>query len=196
MLPVSVRHFGFGNAQLSPASVSSSTRSVNTSPQYQAGIESASYWRELSLFFGSLLPNRLISQSSPSTSDMPPNKGGHHLPVNSMLFDSQFSLRSPRLGRVKNPTLVNVREAADTSVTALPVPSTSTQRMTARKTSVWRRVLGRLKRSLKSSRKKGPVIGGPQDFRHHRTGGPKPLMTVSRKEVGTGQDGESEWEDM
>jgi hypothetical protein len=127
---------------------------------------------------------------------MPLDEVRHHLPVNSMIFDSQFSLRTPQLTRSTNPTLVNIREAADTSVTALPVPSAITQQKPAKTPPVWRRVLGRVKRSLRFGKRKGPVIGEPRDFQHYTTGGPGPLMAASREQLGAGQDRDSEWEDV
>jgi hypothetical protein len=119
-----------------------------------------------------------------------PNKNNsrNFLPLNSMLFKSTPDLRS----QPTNPTLVNLRDAADTSVTALPAPQPPTK-------SIWQRVVDKIKSVLGTHGEgdseqdggrapKGEMqIGGPTDFKHHTTGGAQPLRTMREGEV------EREW---
>jgi hypothetical protein len=127
---------------------------------------------------------------------MRPNDSSHLLPVSSMLFNSSPNLRTPL---PTNSTLVDIREAADTSVTALPTAPTPTQH----KPSVWRRMLAKIKAAFESKDKvdeekkdqseaKELQISGPTDFHHRLTGGAQPLRfgEIARVEE------ESEWEDV
>ena len=131
---------------------------------------------------------------------MAPNDSRHHLPVNSMLFESSVNLRSLLPA---NPTLVNIREAADTTITALPAPATTVaQNPTERKPSIWRQLVAKIKKALGGSKKEVATteekeldIGRPTDFQHHVTGGAEPLrtpMAAGRKWVAE----EHEWEDV
>jgi hypothetical protein len=109
------------------------------------------------------------------------NDSHHLLPMNSMLFTSYANLRSPL--HVGNPTLVDMREAADMNVTALPAPSPTKER----KPSAWRRMLAKIKgvfggkndEEVKVKEDLGKVeelvIGGPTDFEHRETWGVKGL---------------------
>ncbi|KAF1921960.1 hypothetical protein BDU57DRAFT_68056 [Ampelomyces quisqualis] len=130
---------------------------------------------------------------------MPYNESRHHFPMSSMLFDSSPNLRVPL---PTNTTLVNVREAADTSITALPAPRPIEDERIKHKPSLWHRLVAKIKgvfgRKEEKARtqqngveRRGLVIGGPTDFQHLRTGGPRPLMGG-----GLGEVEEDEWEDM
>jgi hypothetical protein len=112
-----------------------------------------------------------------------PNDSKHLLPMNSVLFndDSQVSFRTPVLSRYHNPTLVNVREAADTSITALPAPpvAVTKQKQKKKPVSAWKKVLSKVKRAVgfeKKKKKTRLVIGEPTMFRHVKTGGIMGLM--------------------
>jgi hypothetical protein len=103
------------------------------------------------------------------------NNSHHLLPMNSMLFTSYANLRSP--------LPVDMREAADMNVTALPAPSPTKER----KPSAWRRMLAKIKgvfggkndEEVKVKEDLGEVkelvIGGPTNFEHHETWGVKGL---------------------
>src|SRR4051812_47484459 len=101
------------------------------------------------------------------------NDSRHHFPLNSMLFTSTAELRAPLPA---NATLVNINEAADRDVTALPAPP-----VVERKPPVWARLLARIKQILGCDRKKRAQemeIGGPADFQHHVTGGAEGLRNA------------------
>ncbi|KAH4386277.1 hypothetical protein HBH94_038040 [Parastagonospora nodorum] len=58
--------------------------------------------------------------------------------MNSMVFKSSPNLRNEL---PSNPTLVNIRDAADTSVTALPMPATALEdQVVERKMGWWSRM--------------------------------------------------------
>ncbi|KAH6858732.1 hypothetical protein AA0119_g9928 [Alternaria tenuissima] len=135
---------------------------------------------------------------------MAPNNSRHLLPMNSVLFhnksSSHFSLSDPA-----DLTLVNLQDAQDTTVTALPQPPTNTA-ITAKpaKDSLWTRVLVKLKIVLcfkhgkdeqedKKEDEKEMCIGEPTGFKHVRTAGPRPMMASVPVVV---EEEESEWEDM
>lgn len=110
--------------------------------------------------------------------------------MSSMLFDSAPNLHHNTLPT--NPTLVNLQDAVDTSITALP---TLPPKTIARKESIWHRFFGKIKGVFgKREKKKGKKdvggekemeIGGPYGFQHLKTGGALGL-----------RGGEEEWEDM
>jgi len=122
----------------------------------------------------------------------------HHLPLNSMLFESTADLRAPLPANV---TLVNLQEAADTSITALP--TLPAPEPAVRKASLWARMIARIKQTL-GIKKKAAVtveremdIGSPTGFQHHGTGSGKPLRAPV--EDGRGKVEvveEEEWEDV
>jgi hypothetical protein len=115
---------------------------------------------------------------SPTTN---PNKNTsrNFLPLNSMLFTSTPNLRS----LPSNPTLVNLRDAADTSVTALPTGKKPSP-------SIWQRVLVKIKEVFgKEDGGRELQIGEPTDFKHHGTGGAQPLRTIGRRREGGSESG-------
>ncbi|CAI9634551.1 unnamed protein product [Alternaria burnsii] len=135
---------------------------------------------------------------------MAPNNSRHLLPMNSVLFDnkssSHFSLSDPA-----NLTLVNLQDAQDTTVTALPQPPTNTA-ITAKpaEDSLWRRLLvkskivlcfkhGKDEQEDKKEEVKEMCIGEPTGFKHVRTARPRPMMGSIPVVV---EEEESEWEDM
>ncbi|KAH3917348.1 hypothetical protein HBI56_118980 [Parastagonospora nodorum] len=123
---------------------------------------------------------------------MPINDSRHLLPMNSMVFKSSPNLRNEL---PSNPTLVNIRDAADTSVTALPMPATALEdQVVERKMGWWSRMVARIKGCFKKKEEGGEErtelnIGGPTDFQHTWTAGIGPLRTT-----GVGEEGE--WEDV
>lgn len=136
---------------------------------------------------------------------MAPNDSHHGLPVNSMLFDSQSPLRSPYFTATQNPTLVNLQDAQDTTITALPQPVVE-QPPSIVKESIWHKVLGKIKALFR--RKESPGISSPTEFQHLATGGPEPLRTspprvamvagAKRATEGTAveEGDDSDWEDV
>ncbi|RII13653.1 hypothetical protein CUC08_Gglean004423 [Alternaria sp. MG1] len=135
---------------------------------------------------------------------MAPNNSRHLLPMTSVLFhnksSSHFSLSDPA-----NLTLVNLQDAQDTTVTALPQPPTITA-IAAKpaKNSLWTRFLVKLKivvgfkhgkggQEDKKEEEKEMCIGEPTEFKHVRTAGPRPMMGSVPVVV---EEEESEWEDM
>jgi hypothetical protein len=124
---------------------------------------------------------------------MLPNDPRHLLPVNSMLFRDQPAPRP--LATDYNPTLANLHEAQDTTVTALPQPRVAAQPSSDGDTQSPRptfcsSLLAAIKKMWPFRKiEKEMVIGEPTDFRHLETGGPRPLMG-SRGEV------EDDWEDL
>ncbi|KAH7389564.1 hypothetical protein DE146DRAFT_758870 [Phaeosphaeria sp. MPI-PUGE-AT-0046c] len=149
------------------------------------------------------------------------NDSRHHFPTNSILFQSSPDLRAPSSVMHHNPTLVNVAEAADKQVTALPVlPSTTNNnniKPFTQKDFVWKRMWDKIKGIMRKGRGKKEKkqvrggeergrtkakvskvkIGGPMDFEHVRTGGPRGLRGhTSVMEEDDEEGGESEWEDV
>jgi hypothetical protein len=104
-----------------------------------------------------------------------------------MLFRSSPNLHSPL---PTNQTLVNIHEAADTTITALPAPYTTNTAQ--RKISAWDWLLAKVKELLMGRKEAELQIGGPTDFQHHETGGAEPLRS---RGVNGGQ-WESEWEEV
>lgn len=108
--------------------------------------------------------------------------------MNSMVFKSSSNLRHEIPA---NPTLANIRDAADTSVTALPMPPTSEEpQAVERKMVWWSRMLAKIKDCFRNQNEREEEgreldIGGPTDFQHTWTAGIGPLRTA----------GEGEWED-
>jgi hypothetical protein len=99
--------------------------------------------------------------------------------MNSLIFNSTPNLHA-RLPAT--PTLVNIQEAADTSVTALPTPPLPPKRN--HNPSMFRRALRRIKTLVSRSRansagRDGTArelwIGAPTGFEHRETGGPRGL---------------------
>jgi hypothetical protein len=101
-----------------------------------------------------------------------------------MLFKSSPELRSHP---PSHTTLVDVHDAADTSITALPTSPATMQ--TKQPASFWQRILARIKEILvgkKEEKGAGGVdvggkemkIGEPTGFQHHVTGGAEPLRTA------------------
>ncbi|CAN9267583.1 unnamed protein product [Alternaria alternata] len=135
---------------------------------------------------------------------MAPNNSRHFLLMTSVLFhdksSSHFSHSDPT-----NLTLVNLQDAQDTTVTALPQPPTITAIATKpAKDSFWTRFLVKLRFVLcfkhgkgeqedKKEEEKEMCIGEPTGFKHVRTVGPRPMMGSVPVVV---EEEESEWEDM
>lgn len=142
---------------------------------------------------------------------MAPNDSRHLLPMNSIVFNSQQSPRPPRFTISYEPTLANLHEAQDTTITALPQPITpqpiAKKPPTAPKKSISRRMLNKLKTVFRR-RKKSTSIGSLTEHQHVVTSGPEPLRSVSppaatvagakRDTEGTAveEDNESDWEDV
>jgi len=116
---------------------------------------------------------------------MPPNDSRHLLPMNSMVFKSSPNLRHQLPA---NPTLVNIHDAANTSVTALPMPPTADDQVVEveRKKGFWSRLVEKIKGCFRKEESRGLDIGGPTGFQHTWTAGIGPLRTA----------GEEEWEDV
>jgi hypothetical protein len=124
---------------------------------------------------------------------MSTNESRHLLPMSSMIFKSSPDLRSPL---PINPTLVDIRKAQDTSITALPMTTSITAK---EKKSLWSRIVDKVKGLLGSKEKEindeddGEMeIGSPTDFKHERTGGIGSLRSPVKQRA----SGESEWEDV
>jgi hypothetical protein len=121
---------------------------------------------------------------------MSANDSRHLLPVSSVIFKSSPDLRSP-LPTIS--TLVDLREAQDTSITALPMNISTTSKP---KAGIWSRIVSKIKDIFtgKKGEEEGEEgdremeIGSPMDFEHERTGGTEPLRTRVSEE--------SEWEDV
>ncbi|CAN9208575.1 unnamed protein product [Alternaria alternata] len=135
---------------------------------------------------------------------MAPNNSRHLLPMTSVLFhnksSSHFSLSNPA-----NLTLVNLQEAQDTTVTALPQPPTITAiNAKPAKDSLWTRFLVKFRNVLcfkhgkdeqedKGEEEKEMCIGEPTGFKHVRTAGPRSMMGSVPVVI---EEEESKWEDM
>jgi hypothetical protein len=110
-----------------------------------------------------------------------------------MLFRDQPAPRP--LATDYNPTLANLHEAQDTTVTALPRalvaahPSSDDDTQSPRPTFCSSLLAAIKKMWLFRKREKEMVIGEPTEFRHIETGGPRPLM-------GSGEGGDDDWEDV
>ncbi|KAJ4365134.1 hypothetical protein N0V83_008752 [Neocucurbitaria cava] len=141
---------------------------------------------------------------------MAPNDSRHLLPMNSIVFNSQQSPRPPRFTISYDPTLANLHEAQDTTITALPQPNPITEKPpTAHKRSIWSRMVNKLKIVFRRHKKeKSASIGSLTEYQHVVTSGPEPLRSVSppaatvagakRDTEGTAveEDNESDWEDV
>lgn len=105
-----------------------------------------------------------------------------------MVFNSHANLHSTLITSHANPTLANLRDAQDQTITALPLPPSHSRSNTAekpKKKSIWRRALNKVKKMLQRGRKEHEmVIGEPTDFRHVASGG----VTVRERDSG--------WEDV
>jgi hypothetical protein len=122
---------------------------------------------------------------------MAPNDSRHLLPMNSMLFKEQPSPRP--LATEYNPTLANLQEAQDTTITALPQPP-SDEDVQPTKPSLCSTLLAAIKKLWPFGKaEKGLSIGEPTEFQHLQTAGPRPLMGPVRVSVGEVDD---DWEDM
>ncbi|KAF1849804.1 uncharacterized protein K460DRAFT_399914 [Cucurbitaria berberidis CBS 394.84] len=136
---------------------------------------------------------------------MAPKNSRHYLPMNSMLFNSQTSLRSSSLAINQDPALANLHEAQDITITALPQPVAKQLPTTVKKVT-WRRVLRKIKTIFRH--KRSVSIGSPTKFRHLVTGGVEPLRTAppravvvsgakrGAEKVDVEKDGDSDWEDV
>jgi hypothetical protein len=119
--------------------------------------------------------------------------------MNSMLFREQPSPRP--LATDYNPTLANLHEAQDTTITALPQTpkikdKSSDTKVSSPKPSFCSTLLAAIKKLWpfsKAEKAKELSIGEPTEFRHLQTARPRPLMggvQVTQQEV------DDEWEDM
>ncbi|KAH8730207.1 hypothetical protein GQ44DRAFT_756691 [Phaeosphaeriaceae sp. PMI808] len=133
------------------------------------------------------------------------NDSRHLLPVPSMLFQSTVDLRTPL---PTNATLVNINEAADTSVTALPIADVQVAEKPA---SVWHRMVTNIKRMLAGRKKKLSAmhrgilvreektikISEPMNVRHVMTGGTRSADNLAATETTMEAEAdENEWEDI
>jgi hypothetical protein len=105
---------------------------------------------------------------------MAPNDSKHLLPMNSVLFSNNPSSRPATAHHLANPTLANLQDAQDTSVTALPqTPTTTTINAKAKKIGFWKTALAKIKNLLRLEKKrkeeKKLCIGEPFGFRHIET---------------------------
>jgi hypothetical protein len=128
---------------------------------------------------------------------MAPNDSKHLLPMNSVLFSNNPSSHPATAHHLANPTLANLQDAQDTSVTALPQPPTTTTiNAKAKKTGFWKTALAKIKNLLhlekKRKEEKKLCIGEPFGFRHIETWGARPLLGATPVVV---DEVESEWED-
>ncbi|KAG9186372.1 hypothetical protein G6011_02928 [Alternaria panax] len=137
---------------------------------------------------------------------MPPNDSKHHLPVSSILFNNKtYSTAHPRNHVLAHPTLADLHDAQDTTVTALPQPPTSaTSIAKPNKDGFCKRILARIKvmlrlehevKEVKGQDEKvrgGVCIGEPTNFKHLGTAGPRPM----RDSVPAVVEEESGWEDV
>jgi hypothetical protein len=122
--------------------------------------------------------------------------------MNSVLFNNNNNTSSrPPPSHIANPTLANLQDAQDTSVTALPQPpAVASASAKPAKEGFWKRILAKIKKSLtfewkrkeKKEEEREMCIGEPTDFKHVLTSGPRPLRTVPV----VVEEEESEWEDM
>ena len=153
---------------------------------------------------------------------MPTNPSRHLLPVNSMMFTSRAALPRSSSLQYQHPTLVNLHEAGDASVTALPPPpppppsrtttttaAAKTDKKEKKKKTMWARVGAKIQmlfrgKKEKKEQKPSMVISGPSGFRHETTWGPSRLRSGgvggAKWDEGEGVGGErgdsGEWEDV
>ena len=143
---------------------------------------------------------------------MKPKNSRYHLPLSSVLFNSQVSLGSPRPTTAHTLGLVNLYDAQDTTVTALPQPislphyTPPASPHNTSKRSVWRWVLSKIKAIFRH--KQYINVGSPTGFQHLETGGAQPLrpgpysLAVDnrprKRRTGAAMDreDESDWEDV
>jgi hypothetical protein len=133
---------------------------------------------------------------------MSPNDSRYLLPMNSLLFKSSLDLGKQL---PTSPTLVDIRDAADTSVTALPMSPPAPENKAAEpKKGLWHRMVAKIKTVFggkdnmdesTQEEHKELLIGTPTDFQHHITGGFGTLRTPTTPDrPRTSED--AKWEDM
>lgn len=130
---------------------------------------------------------------------MGPNDSRHLLPMSSTIFRRQTSVQQMRQITNPDPSVVNLQEARDETVTALPfhMKLIPTQPV---KESKWERFVRKMKSVFRL--KKKVKISAPTNFRHLETGSSNPLLTpvtpgVKKDAEGTAvEEGDDlEWED-
>ncbi|KAF1940958.1 hypothetical protein EJ02DRAFT_213873 [Clathrospora elynae] len=131
-----------------------------------------------------------------------PNDSKHLLPMSSILFKDRPSPSlspSPRPPTdYNNPTLANLTEAQDTSITALPQQPAATDVQPPAE-SFWSRILAKIKGVLCFWREKRQLRAGESTgFRHVGTAKPLPLTRGVRAVDDEGEEDAagSEWEDL
>jgi hypothetical protein len=160
---------------------------------------SDSPYRESHIHHYCIAQSKLHPYSQFIPAAMAPNDSRYLLPMNSMLFREQPSPRP--LATDYNPTLANLQDAQDTTVTALPQPprieeESSDKDVPSPKSSFCSSLLAVVKKLWpfgKGEKAKELSIGEPTEFRHLRTAGPRPLMGGVQT---TEQEVDDEWEDM
>jgi len=120
--------------------------------------------------------------------------------MTSMLFaDANSSSRPNTSHHLANPTLANLKDAQDTSITALPQPVTEAEIIES--DGFWKRLWARIRnalgfgeREVEYEEEREMCIGEPFGFVHVGTGGNRPLLGPGGvPRVG---GGEEEWEDV
>ena len=141
---------------------------------------------------------------------MPSSESRHLLPINTMLFASDLTDSPERKSAyLVNPTLADLQEAQDETITALPRHpfADETGNYVVIKKSFWRKLAARSRkwlclrgqkeeeerRGMGETEKGKIVIGEPTEFRHVGTAAP---MTRRRSQGVQLVDGDSEWEDV
>ncbi|KAI4641125.1 hypothetical protein J4E93_008003 [Alternaria ventricosa] len=132
---------------------------------------------------------------------MAQNDSKHLLPMTSILFaDANSSSRPNTSHHLANPTLANLKDAQDTSITALPQPVTEAEVIES-SDGFWKRLWAKIKIALgfgeqevEYEEEREMCIGEPFGFVHIGTGGNRPLLGPGGvPRVGSGEE---EWEDV
>ena len=120
--------------------------------------------------------------------------------MTSILFaDTNPSSRPNTSHHLANPTLANLKDAQDTSITALPQPVTEAEIIES--DGFWKRLWARIRNALGFGEQevvyeeeREMCIGEPFGFVHIGTGGNRPLLGPGGVPRVEGDEGE--WEDV
>lgn len=129
---------------------------------------------------------------------MATNDSRYLLPMTSILFNDDGASRPSTSHHLANPTLANLKDAQDTSITALPQPVVEAEVM--EEDGFWKRLWAKIRNALGFGEQeveyeeREMCIGEPFGFVHIGTGGNRPLLGLG----GVPQIGgdEEEWEDV
>ena len=116
-----------------------------------------------------------------------------------ILFNDDGASRPSTSHHLANPTLANLKDAQDTSITALPQPVIEAEII--EEEGFWKRLWARIRNALgfgeqeiEYEEEREMCIGEPFGFVHIGTGGTRPLLGLGGVPQSGGEEGD--WEDV